>query len=148
MRAAAADIRNDGEFQDNDIVQGHAVILNFSCRSLRTERPLLANQLSPLASSNSTAQRKFLCPCALRFPEDKLNAPDARWPAKRNSDDLWTGLSGPPAGVAIGIEDVLYRCAVRFRGHIDPGDCLYAEPFIAGKSSSIMFVSQNRFPHC
>src|SRR5947209_1779868 len=108
MHAAVADIRSDCEFQDNDIIQRHAVIFNFFCRSLRTERPLLASHLSPLPSSNSTAQRKFLCPFELGFPERKLNVPDVRWPAKRNSDDLWAGLSGAPAGVRIGMEAVPY----------------------------------------
>jgi hypothetical protein len=37
MRAAVADIRNDCEFQDNNIVQAHPVIFNFFFRSLRTE---------------------------------------------------------------------------------------------------------------
>ena len=75
MHAAVADIRNDCEFQDNDIVQGHAVIFNLFCRSLRTQRLLLARHLSPSSSSNGTGQRKFLRPCELRFPEGKLNVP-------------------------------------------------------------------------
>src|SRR3954453_18870158 len=89
MYAAVADIRNDYEFEDNHIVQGHAVIFKLFRRSLWTERPLLAYDLSPFPSSNGTVQRKFLSPCELRFPESKLNFPDVCWPAKSNSDDLW-----------------------------------------------------------
>ena len=148
MHAAVADIRNDCELQDNGIVQGHAVIFNFFCRSLRSERPLLANHFSPLPSSKGTVERKFLRPCELRFPENKLNTSDVCWPAKRDSDDLWAGLSGAPAGFVIGIKDVLYRCVVGLRGNAEPGDCLDAKPFIAGKSSRVIFVSQNRFSHC
>ena len=58
MYAAVADIRNDCKFQDSHIVQGHAVIFNFFCRSLWTERPLLAYHLFPFPSSNGTAQRE------------------------------------------------------------------------------------------
>src|SRR3954463_3163241 len=76
MYAAVADIRNDCEFQDNHIVQGHAVVFKFFCRPLWTERPLLTYYLSPLPSSRGTVQRKFLSPCKLRFPEGKLNVPD------------------------------------------------------------------------
>jgi len=65
MRAAVADIRNDCEFQDNNIVQAHPVIFNFFFRSLRTEGPLLPNQLSPFPSGNGTAQRKLLRPSEL-----------------------------------------------------------------------------------
>lgn len=148
MHAAVADIRSDCELQDNDIVQGHAVVFNFFCRSLRTERPLLANHFSPLPSSNGTAERKLLRSCELRFPENNLNAPDVCWPAKRDSDDLWAGRSGAPAGFAIGIKHVLYRCVLGLRGDPDPRDCLDPEPFIAGRSSRLIFVSQNRFSHC
>jgi len=88
MHDAVADIRNDCEFQDNDIVQGHAVIFNFFCRSVRAKRPLLADDLSPLPSSKGAAERKFLRPCELRFSENKLNAPDVCWPAKGDSNDL------------------------------------------------------------
>jgi hypothetical protein len=103
---------------------------------------------SPLSvpSSNARAQRKFLRPCELRFPQNKLNVPDLCWPAKRDSNYLWAGPSGPPADFAIGTEDVLYVCIVGFRGHIDPRDCLNAKPFIAGRSSRVIVVSQNRFP--
>src|SRR4051794_30537614 len=86
MYAAVADIRNDYEFEDNHIGQGHAVIFKLFRRSLWTESPLLAYDLSPFPSSNGTVQRKFLSPCELRFPESKLNLPDVCWPAKSNSD--------------------------------------------------------------
>src|SRR3954469_9267384 len=148
MHAAVADIRNDCEFQDNDIVQGHAVIFNFFCRSLRTECPLLANYLSPFPASNGTAQRTFLCSCELRFSEDNLNVPDVCWPAERNLHDLWAGLSGAPAGFAIWIKNVPYWCVIGFRGYTDPGDCLNAKPFITARSGTVIGVSQNRFPHC
>ena len=120
MYATLADIRNDCEFQDDHIVQGHAVIFKFFCRSLRTECPLLPSYLSPLPSSNATAQRKFLSPCELRFSEKKLDVPDVCWPAKRNLDNLWAGLSGPPADFAIGIKNVFYRRVVGFGRHTDP----------------------------
>ena len=115
MYATLADIRNDCEFQDGHIVQGHVVIFKFFCRSLRTECPLLPSYLSPLPSSNATAQCKFLSPCKLRFSEKKLDVPDVCWPAKRNLDNLWAGLSGPPADFAIGIKNVFYRARPRPR---------------------------------
>ena len=65
MPAAVTDIRSDCELQDNDIVQGHSVIFNVFCRSLRTERPLLANHFSPLPSSKGTVERNFLRLCEL-----------------------------------------------------------------------------------
>jgi hypothetical protein len=148
MRATIVDIRNDCEFQHNNVVHRHAIILNFFWRSLRTKGPLLSNHLSLFPSSNATAHRKFLRPCELRFPENKVNVPDVCWPAKRDSNDLWAGLSGAPAGFAVGIKDVLYGRVVGFRGHTNSGDCLNAKPFIAGRSTRVLVVYENRFPHC
>src|SRR5581483_5778899 len=146
MRVAVADIRNDCEFQDNDIVQGHAVIFNFFCRSLRTEGPLLPNDLSRFPSSNGTPKRELLCSCDLRFPEGDLYTPDSGWAAERNPNDLWTGLCGTPAAFAIGVHDVLYWCVSGFRGHRDFGHLLNAKPATTGRSCSVMFPVQNRFP--
>src|SRR3954447_21564223 len=131
MYATLADIRNDREFQNGHIVQGHAVIFNFFCRSLRTECPLLPSYLSSLPSSNAAAQRKLLSPCELRFSEKKLDVPDVCWPAKRNLDNLWAGLSGPPADFAIGIKNVFYRRVLGLGRHPDPRDCLDPKPFVA-----------------
>ena len=149
MRTAFADIGIDCEFQDDDIVQRHAVILNFLCRSPRAECPLLANHLSPFASSNATAERKFLRSGELRFLENKLNA-CLMFVGTLNVTRMICRPASPARqpGFAIRIEDVLYGCAVRFRGDSDPGDCFNPEPFIAGRSTRVMLVSQNRFPHC
>jgi len=64
-------------------------------------------------------------------------------PLNVNSNDLWSGLRGPPAGFAIGIQNVLYGCVGVFRRHIYPGDRPNAKPFIAGGSSGVTVASQN-----
>jgi hypothetical protein len=129
MRVACVNIRNNCEFQADDLVQTHAVIFNFFGGSLRTEGPLLPNHLSPFPSSNRTMKRKLLCSCDHRFPEYEFYAPDSGWPAERNSNDLWTGRCGAPAGFAIRLQDVLHGRVSSFGGHTDFGNLRDAEKF-------------------